>query len=330
MLGSIEPTELSPHVPKVTTVNRDFRHLHQACVRPYNGLVLANPQRPSRLSEKVRLGQWPRVLAIATWLVSGLVPMVGIAGARVPWWPAAIFITAYLLYGIALLTLLYLPERWMCIFGGRFIPMLLLFEESVSGISVMYVSGHYLGGTGATAAMVVIVAAQLPYVLRAPWAWLYVMVQTAVVSLLFWEAQLQEVFSLALTIGGFQAFAMASSMLARSEETARERLAIANAELQAAQTLLAETSRAEERLRISRDLHDTLGHHLTALSLQLDVASRVSEGRGADHIRQAYAIARLLLRMFGTSSVRCERRVLRISPRLSAASPMPCQVSRST
>jgi signal transduction histidine kinase len=48
-------------------------------------------------------------------------------------------------------------------------------------------------------------------------------------------------------------------------------------------------------VRISRDLHDTLGHHLTALSLQLDVASRLSEEPAADHMRQAHAITRLLL-----------------------------------
>jgi signal transduction histidine kinase len=96
-------------------------------------------------------------------------------------------------------------------------------------------------------------------------------------------------------MGGFMLFAAASSFLVRSEAAARAQLALANSELLATRAMLVETSRVEERLRISRDLHDTLGHHLTALSLQLDVAARLSDGKAADHIRQAHAVARLLL-----------------------------------
>jgi signal transduction histidine kinase len=87
---------------------------------------------------------------------------------------------------------------------------------------------------------------------------------------------------------------MTTALMLR-EASARADLARANAELHATRALLAEHSRAGERLRIARDLHDTLGHHLTALSLQLDVASRLASGKAADHVRQAHAVTRLLL-----------------------------------
>src|SRR5262249_57667566 len=48
------------------------------------------------------------------------------------------------------------------------------------------------------------------------------------------------------------------------------REASANAEIRALQQILADSSRIAERLRIARDLHDALGHHLTALTLNLE------------------------------------------------------------
>ena len=59
--------------------------------------------------------------------------------------------------------------------------------------------------------------------------------------------------------------------------------------------LLAENTRMAERLRISRDLHDVLGHNLTSLAVHLDVASRTAQGAGVEHVRCARAIAGTLL-----------------------------------
>lgn len=56
----------------------------------------------------------------------------------------------------------------------------------------------------------------------------------------------------------------------------RQRLSVAYAELQATQVILSDTVRVTERTRIARDLHDILGHHLTALNLHLDLALRHS------------------------------------------------------
>jgi signal transduction histidine kinase len=51
--------------------------------------------------------------------------------------------------------------------------------------------------------------------------------------------------------------------------------------LAAADELRLTNSRLEERLRISRELHDRLGHHLTALNLNLEVAGRSAEALSA-------------------------------------------------
>jgi signal transduction histidine kinase len=62
------------------------------------------------------------------------------------------------------------------------------------------------------------------------------------------------------------------------EERAKEELAAINQELLATRFMLKATSQKQERLRISRDLHDVIGHQLTALSLNLEVAKhKVSE-----------------------------------------------------
>lgn len=74
------------------------------------------------------------------------------------------------------------------------------------------------------------------------------------------------------------------------------RLRIANAELEAAHARLAEASRAEERMRISRDLHDGMGNQLTALSLTLEILGRQVEGEAAEHVGEAKQLATGLLR----------------------------------
>src|SRR5712692_2033251 len=51
-----------------------------------------------------------------------------------------------------------------------------------------------------------------------------------------------------------------------------------------------------ERLRISRDLHDSLGHHLTALGLNLELAQRrLSQGDAAEYVARARNLNQLLL-----------------------------------
>ena len=72
-----------------------------------------------------------------------------------------------------------------------------------------------------------------------------------------------------LPVLAFQAFAALMSHYALSVERAHDELARVNAQLLATQALLDESARSEERLKLSRELHDVAGHKLTALKLNL-------------------------------------------------------------
>lgn len=81
----------------------------------------------------------------------------------------------------------------------------------------------------------------------------------------------------------------------REFETARA-LAATNEELRSAHAIIATSVRDAERLRISRELHDAWGHELTALGLQLEIASNVKDRERADvHVKQAKTLSRALL-----------------------------------
>ena len=93
----------------------------------------------------------------------------------------------------------------------------------------------------------------------------------------------------------FQFIAVATARLLAEETALREGLAVANAELEATRELLAQSARLAERARIARDLHDLLGHHLTALSLNLEIASHKAAGEARARIDTAQSVTKLLL-----------------------------------
>jgi len=94
---------------------------------------------------------------------------------------------------------------------------------------------------------------------------------------------------------GFQAFAALMARIAADAEQRAAELRAINAELIATRTLLAEGARDQERLRLSRELHDVAGHKLTALKLNLRALQQQHSGGVADEIAQCTQLADELL-----------------------------------
>lgn len=109
--------------------------------------------------------------------------------------------------------------------------------------------------------------------------------------------------------------------MAADEADKRQRLQAALAELASQEKLQAEQLRFAERLQMTRDLHDVMGHHLSALTLQLELArelvGRHEAARAAAPLEQAHhAAQRLLADVRDTVSLIREHRRIDLSDAL--------------
>src|SRR6478752_8636873 len=169
--------------------------------------------------------------------------------------------------------------------------LLLILTLSAVGVS-------YYNESGLGSVLLMVAACVLPWLLPLPLglAWL-VLSQLAVVPVFVHGLNfpLLEALMQSVLYAGFSGFVFVTSLVARQQAQAREEQRRLNAELRATRALLAESARVNERTRISRELHDLLGHHLTALSLNLEVAGHLSDGKAQEHVNQAHTLAKLLL-----------------------------------
>ncbi|MFP4276670.1 MAG: sensor histidine kinase [Wenzhouxiangella sp.] len=129
-------------------------------------------------------------------------------------------------------------------------------------------------------ALVILLAINLMFALilhvRWGWAWNWILTQV-------------------MTFGAFQAFAALIIHYARRAEFAVEELREVNANLMATRSLLSETARDQERLRLSRELHDVAGHKLTAIKLNLHHLARQPGLTESRELGQATRLAGELL-----------------------------------
>jgi signal transduction histidine kinase len=154
-----------------------------------------------------------------------------------------------------------------------------------------------VGKTAFEGALLCVVAGEAPLLVGEKTGLVWLVVQTAsmgAVNLLSPYNNRATRFS-AIAYTGFQLFAFLSSRLAVREAQARAELGRVHAELLATRELFADITRTAERLRIARELHDALGHHLTALSLQLELARNVAGEQTKAPVDQAHALTKELL-----------------------------------
>jgi signal transduction histidine kinase len=117
----------------------------------------------------------------------------------------------------------------------------------------------------------------------------------AAIMLWRWGWPLNLVLTILASYGAFQAFAALTIHYARRAEMAAAELRAVNAHLLATRSLLSETARDQERLRVSRELHDVAGHKLTALKLNLRNLARRPELVDCAELRQSSSLADELL-----------------------------------
>ena len=171
----------------------------------------------------------------------------------------------------------------------------LLLVLSLTAIAIAWFSQ---GGIGAL--LLAVIAVVLPWVLPLRVAVGWMVLQNFSLVPVFASIRepvfsLSDAFLQSSLYLGFIVLAFVTSFVTKRQVEAREEQRRLNSELRATRTLLAESSRLAERMRISRELHDLVGHHLTALSLNLEVASHLVQGQAQEHVRQAQSVAKLLL-----------------------------------
>jgi signal transduction histidine kinase len=222
----------------------------------------------SAILTPVRTERWLRIIGIGTWLIAGSTSIAHYDFARRGFWVWAV---SFLAFGAVFwITSDHRVSRTVRVAG--------LVVQAALAVVCTFIGMPLFEG-----ALLALVAAQVPMVLplwaSVPWAAVQVVPLWIVLEHTYDRIEITKSITSYL---GFSAFAIAAVHLFQAEHRARVELDRTVGELRGTRAMLEESTRVAERVRISRELHDVLGHHLAALSIRLDLARRTAneESRG--------------------------------------------------
>jgi signal transduction histidine kinase len=252
-----------------------------------NGYVRAPWRLRGSVIMTVRLERWAAAAGLVCWAAIGVPVVAGnlIVAPSGWWW------VAYLTYGL-LLGVAMLPPR------AHLAPLssALLAAQLLAGAAAFVLDGGY----GFSSAFLIMNVAAAALLLPLWMTGTLIAAQTVLIvaARWWWNHGPTDFLPIveAAVFAALQVFVAAMVEVARRERRARAEAAALTVELTAAQSRLAEASRTTERLRIARDMHDTIGHQLTALAVNLEVATHLADGAAAAHVERSRRLAKEMLR----------------------------------
>ncbi len=227
------------------------------------------------------------IIAVLTWLLVAYAAVMTEIQRRTPqpWWHTTLIIVVLLIFLLAM---------WHTIRSDLHDHRKTVWLIPLQFVLVLALT--FLVPNNGMIVLAIITSSQLPWLLTLRPAVvaiaIFMLLHTAIQK---WWWQDNSVWFEALLYGAFHLFAFTALNSVKNERDAKENLVRVNAELNATQQLLSQAARQSERLNISRNLHDVLGHHLTALSIQLEIAGHLSTGDAKTQVQKAQQLAKLLL-----------------------------------
>jgi signal transduction histidine kinase len=203
-----------------------------------------------------------RLVALAVWLA------VGSPVWTHPETMTAVWVVLYMLFAVAM---------WFT--ARRQVGWLVL--QSVCAVVLAFIGMPHFEG-----ALLALVAAQAAWFFS-PFTSIVVALVQAVPLLIIIIPTHQPMGALKAT-GEYLAFALFATLvgyLRMQERTARLELARERAVLLGTQSLLEDGARVHERMRLAREVHDAIGHGLTAVSVNLQLASRTGDAAALESAR---------------------------------------------